>query len=225
MPKAKDRLAKGQPVLVVNPGGAAPDAVDILARLGVDIVFIDCERTAVGIESVAPMSRAAQARGASAIVRSHSSDPADWIRYWDRGIDGLVIPHVESAKQAQLVVETAQYACGDSVKDKLVIVQIESKQGVDQLDEIMTVSGIHVFLIGPYDLSHSMGFKGDIRVPELQRTVDTVAKKLRGAGHCFGLPCRRAEFHDWMQKGARFFYHPMEWLLLDSLSQLPKELK
>src|SRR5690349_4780054 len=100
MTRLRALVGGGQPILMVNPGGAAPDIVDMLGRLGAQCLFIDCERTAIGIESVGLLARIAQRHGMAAVVRAESARPEILVRYLDRDIDGLVVPHVESAAAA-----------------------------------------------------------------------------------------------------------------------------
>jgi len=89
-------LRDGAAVWCVNPGGASLDVLDMLARVGVRCVFIDCERSAIHIESVTAMVRCAHSHGMAAMLRSESSQPEILVRYLDRGIDALVVPHTET---------------------------------------------------------------------------------------------------------------------------------
>lgn len=222
--KAKDKIVAREPVIAMNPGGVALDMAELLGVLNLDILFIDCERTGIGLESVGPMARAAQMHGTAAIVRSHSAQQEDLIRYLDRKIDGIVLPKVESAAQATMLVETVRYVCGKQADDKIVIAQIESTEGVRQMDAISSVAGIDLFLIGPNDLSHSMGFAGDLTRPELKATLDDVAARLRAKGCAFGLPVRSEHLDEWIGKGATFIYHPLEWLIRPAFGKLVSDL-
>lgn len=222
--RAKSRIAAGQPVISVNPGGVAIDLAGVLGQMGADVLFIDCERTAIGIESVGPMARAAQIHGTAAVVRSHTADPADMVRILDRGVDGIVVPKVESAAQASVIVETVHYVCGARASEKIVIAQIESVPGVERVSEIVSVEGIDLFLIGPYDLSHSMGFAGDITRPEVVAAVDHVVDVMKTSGCAFGLPVRRDNARQWVDRGAVFLYHTVEWLLRPAFDALSAEV-
>ena len=222
--RAKIRIAAGQPVISVNPGGVAIDLAGVLGQMGADVLFIDCERTAIGIESVGPMARAAQIHGTAAVVRSHTADPADMVRILDRGVDGIVVPKVESAAQASVIVETVQYVCGARASEKIVIAQIESVPGVERVSEIVSVAGIDLFLIGPYDLSHSMGFAGDITRPEVVAAVDHVVDVMKTSGRAFGLPVRHDNARQWVDRGAVFLYHTVEWLLRPAFDALSAEV-
>jgi 4-hydroxy-2-oxoheptanedioate aldolase len=222
--RAKQMLADGKPVIAVNIGGPSADHVEMLGKVGGDCAFIDCERGGISLESVGPMARAAQAYGMAAVVRSWSKDEAVLVQYLDRGIDGIVVPRVESAAEACAIVDTVRYACGKAAAEKIVVAQIESVRGIEYADEILAVHGIDVILIGPNDLAHSMGFAGDTSRTELKQAVDALAARLRAARRAFGLPVTAASAPEWVAKGAGFLYHPMEWLLRAALDQLKQQL-
>jgi 4-hydroxy-2-oxoheptanedioate aldolase len=222
--KAKNKIQANQPVLAINTFAGGFDVADLVSKLGIDVLFIDCERAGIGIDTVGPMARAAQRYGAAAVVRSKSRQVEDWVSYLDRGIDGLVIPRVETAQEARLILETVQYACGSRAADMILIPQIESEAGMQNLDEILAVKGFDLFLIGPYDLSHSMGFGGDITVPQVQQALDHIALKIRQQGERFGLPVTLANAQAWQKKGAVFNFHSLEALIKPSLELLKKEI-
>jgi len=222
--RAKTRISARQPVVSINPGGVAIDLAGAVAQMGADVLFIDCERTAIGVESIGPMARAAQVHGAAAVVRCHTADVADMVRVLDRGVDGIVVPRVESAAEARALVETVHYVCGARREEKIVIAQIESALGVERVADISAVKGIDVFLIGPYDLSHSMGYGGDITRPEVVAAVDHVVAALTASGLAYGIPVRRDNARQWVDRGAVFLYHTVEWLLRPAYEALSAEV-
>lgn len=213
MNRAKTILAEGGALLSVNPGGTALPVIDAAAKAGADVLFIDCERSAVSVEGAYAMARAARAAGLVSVLRSHSREIADLVRYLDCGVDGIVLPQVETAKQASDLLAVARYATRGREAELLLIPQIETVAAVDALDEILAVPGVDLFLIGPNDLAHSMGFLGDTSRPELIRTVDEVAARIRAAGLRFGLPVNASNIGDWTGKGAQFLFTTLEQLL------------
>ena len=221
---AKNKIQANEPVLAINTFAGGFDVADLVSRLGIDILFIDCERAGIGIDMVGPMALAAQRHGAAAVVRSKTRQVEDWVSYLDRGIDGLVVPRVETAQEARLILETVRYACGSRADDMLIIPQIESEAGLKNIDQILAVKGFDLFLIGPYDLSHSMGFGGDITVPQVQHALDHIAQKIKGQGERFGLPVTLASAKAWQKKGAVFNFHSLEALIKPGLELLKKEI-
>ena len=221
---AKNKIQANEPVLAINTFAGGFDVADLVSKLGIDILFIDCERAGIGIDMVGPMARAAQRHGAAAVVRSKTRQVEDWVSYLDRGIDGLIVPRVETAQEARLILETVSYACGSRAGDMIIIPQIESEAGMTNIDEILAVKGFDLFLIGPYDLSHSMGFGGDIKVPQVQEALDHIARKIKEQGERFGLPVTLANAKAWQKKGAVFNFHSLEALIKPGLEALKKEI-
>jgi 4-hydroxy-2-oxoheptanedioate aldolase len=220
----KRRIAAGETVIAVNPGGANPDIAEALARFGADVLFVDCERTGIGLDTAASLLRSAQAAGLPAIVRSWSPDPAVLVQFLDRQAGGIIVPRVDSAAEAASVVETVRYACGEAAPDRLTVIQIESRASVEAIDELAAVEGVDVFLIGPNDLAYSMTGTRGRRTAEVEKAIDHVAARLRAAGRRFGMPARRSELDTFGRRGATFLYYPLEWLLEAALSDLKERL-
>ena len=224
MTTVKQKLRAGQPVISVNPGGVAPSVIDALGRLGADILFIDCERTAVSVESVPVMARLAQAHGMAAIVRSPSKDWAQLTRYFDCGINGLVLPQVETPDECEHLVRVARYATKGREQDLLLIVQIESVAGLERLDAIAAAPGVDAVLIGPNDLAHSMGFLGDTSRPEVKQAVTEICRRLRDAAVPFGLPANAGSVRDLVGAGATLLYTTLEQFLAVGFDNFKKSM-
>ena len=224
MSRAKEAIASGRPVIAVNPGGVALPVVDILARHGCDCLFIDCERTPVSVESVPVLARAAQARGMSALLRSPSKDPAMLTRYLDCGVDGLILPQVESLDECAMLVRTARYATKGRESELLLVAQIESAPAVERVDALAGAPGIDLFLIGPNDLAHSMGFLGDTSRPELRAAVEHAAERLRACNRPFGLPATPETVSGWIGRGARLLYVTLDQLVATSLGDFRRAM-
>ena len=221
----KRRLAAGETVVSVNLGGANPDLVEPLARLGADMAFVDSERTGIGLDAATHIIRAARAARLPAVVRSWSADPGVLVQFLDRKADGIVVPRVDTAAHAASVVQTVRYACGPEANDRLVIVQIESREAVEAIDEIAGVEGIDVFLIGPNDLGYSLEGARGARTERLERAIDHVCDRLRAAGRRFGMPARLREIDDFQRRGATFLYYPVDWLIERGLAELMGRLR
>lgn len=220
----KERLRGGDIVTVVNVGGANPDAVEMLARYGADIAFIDCEHSGIGLDAASHCIRAARASGIATVVRSWSRDPSVLVQYFDRKADGIVLPHVETAAEAEALIEAARYACGSASADKLLVVQIESRRGAEAVDEIGAVEGIDAVLIGPSDLTWDLSRSRDVEAPETQTVIDHVCARLRAAGKPFGMPVPLGGIDRFRTRGGTFLYHPLEWLVRDALAGLRQRL-
>jgi 2-dehydro-3-deoxyglucarate aldolase/4-hydroxy-2-oxoheptanedioate aldolase len=140
------------------------------------------------------------------VIRIGAPDPLSVSKALDTGCDGVIVPQVNSAAQARSLVAAAKYPplgargvgmaraneYGASFADYLahanartaLIPQIESREAVAAIDEIVAVPGIDGVFIGPYDLSSSLGHTGEVRHPDV---VDAITRVRRAAHHA-GLP-------------------------------------
>ncbi len=186
----------------------APEVSELLSSCGFDWLFIDMEHGAL---TVSAAQRHIQAiRGdCSALVRVPENS-AVWIkRVLDTGCDGIIVPMVNSADEARRAVAAAKYpplgarsagiarahgyglSFGEYVASAnqriAVIIQIEHIQAVNNLDEILQVSGIDAILIGPYDLSASMNRLGEVTSEPVQAAIGQVKEKSRSKSIPLGI--------------------------------------
>jgi 4-hydroxy-2-oxoheptanedioate aldolase len=206
-------LGQEPAVWTVNPGGASLDVVDALARAGARCLFIDCERTAVHIESVTALVRCAHSHGLAAILRSESAQPEILVRYLDRGIDGIVVPHTETVAELEAIGEVVRYVTRGQRERVFAIAQIESQPAVANVAALAACRSVDGFLIGPNDLSHSLGFAGDTTRPELAAAIDGVVAALQQQGRAWGLPAQADTAAAWTQRGAKFLYGTLEQIV------------
>lgn len=200
-------------VWAVNPGGASLDVVDILARVGAKSLFIDCERTAVHIESVTALVRCAHSHGMAAILRSESARPEILVRYLDRGIDGIVVPHTETVAELDAIGEVVHYVTRGHRERVFAIAQIESQAAVANVVALAACQSVDAFLIGPNDLSHSLGHVGDTAQPEVVAAIDSLVAALQLEHRIWGLPAQAATARSWVLRGAQFLYGTLEQIL------------
>jgi 2-keto-3-deoxy-L-rhamnonate aldolase RhmA len=186
----------------------SPTIAEVYAELGTDFVLIDTEHTPLSLETVAETVRAVDAAstGTDAVVRVPDANPTRIKRVLDLGVDGLMVPMVETADAARAVVEATRYppegARGvgvgranrygleiaerlESAGDRLTtIVQIETGEGVDNAAAIAAVDGVDSLFVGPADLSASFGSFGDWTDERFEGAVGRVID----ASHDAGLP-------------------------------------
>jgi len=190
----------------VNVGGSSIDSIDMLAASGARCIFIDCERTAIHMESVRPMVLAAKSHGMFTMLRSENQQAETLIRYLDRGIDAIVVPHTETAEELKMIAEVADYV-SKGQKDKFMkIAQIESVNAVNHIQSLASSTDVDSFLIGPNDLSHSMGFKGDLKPPELWQAIDRVIQELQTHQRIWGIPGLPESHPKFSGQGAKYLY-------------------
>lgn len=201
----KDKLRRGEVVVVVNPDHPSPSLTEFIAGLGFDGVFIDCEHGMAGFERVQEMCRAARVAGVQSIVRPEFDAPWLITRYLDAGAGGVMVPHVETPAQAQAIVDAVRYARPRDHADKIVIAMIESVMAVRAIPDLLKVPGIDVFFIGPSDLSQSMKRPGP-RDAEVMRAVRDAAKQIRAGGCVAGTLVDRETASDYVAAGCQYLY-------------------
>jgi 4-hydroxy-2-oxoheptanedioate aldolase len=172
----------------VNPDYPSPALVEFLGKAGFDAVFLDCEHQFASVGQIQHMTRAAHHAGMLAFVRPEMPHPSIMIRYLDTGADGLIIPHVETAEEGRAVVAAVQEAFWRDEDRKYIILMLESVEAIARADEIIGVEGITGVMIGPMDLSQSMGFPGQPRHPDVRKAFDRIVPKIHAAGLLAGAP-------------------------------------
>jgi 2-dehydro-3-deoxyglucarate aldolase len=175
----------------------SPVAVEIMALAGFEWLVIDIEHTAIDLETTQSLITAIQGQGLQALVRVSKNEEVVIKRVLDMGADGIIVPMVCSKEDAIQAVNYAKYppigkrgvglyrASGYGTKfeeykkwvneELVIIAQIEHIDAVNNIDEILKVEGVDGTIIGPYDLSGSMGYPGEF---EREDVIDAVQKVL-----------------------------------------------
>lgn len=209
--KLRDRLASGEVITMVNPHHVSTGLSQRLVEHGADTVFLDCEHGTWGFEDIRDTAHAVRGAGGGAIVRPHSHERPLLIRYLNAGADGLMVPMVNTAEQANSVVEALRYALPDSHAKRLVVAMIETPEAIDNLEAMLAVDGIDVYFVGPSDLSQSMGFSpalapGQARPPRVVAAIEHVFWTVRAAGKVCGTLVNADDIGHWTRLGAQFLY-------------------
>ena len=175
----KEKLQKGQVVIGTGVGIGHPDVTETLSRLGFDWLFIDGEHAPLSIETMQTLMQAMNGSDCTPIIRPQWNDMVIIKRVLDIGAHGVIVPWVNTKEEAEYAVRACKYppqglrGCAprrvglfdpDYIKtandEILVVVQIETKTAVRNIDDILSVKGVDVCCIGPQDLSISFGFQG-----------------------------------------------------------------
>ncbi len=212
----------------------SPEAVEMIGSAGFDFAVIDMEHGHFGLDSVPNMIRAADAFGISPVVRVMENSEALILKVLDMGAEGVVIPGVSTPEEARRAAIAARYApigargaCptiraaghmpldwGKYVKksntDVMLCLLVEGRQGAENFEEIVKVPGVDAVMIGPFDLSVSLGVGGQTKHPLVISKIEEMA---RTAGmHGVTLACNvfdfepddiRHEASRWIGLGAR----------------------
>ena len=194
---------------------------------------------------------AAEVAGTTPIVRVTANSQELILRALDSGAGGVLVPQVNTAKEAAAAVLAARYApegergfagvvraarygfiplpdyVAGANRENLVITQVEHVDAVKNLDAILAVEGIDGIFIGPADLSQSMGITGQFNDPELRRTIHSVIEKTRRTDKWAGIFCLNAEDAAyWKAAGAQFLTIATEGMIFAAaLRSLKAQLK
>ncbi len=180
-----------------------PAVVEIMGFAGFDFVIIDEEHGPISVENAQNMIRAAESVNITPVIRVGNNDEALILRALDIGAQGIEIPQINSRSDAVRAVKSVKYspqgergvcryvrAANYSSMDKfeyfksandetMIIAHIEGVEGINNLDEILSVSGIDVIFIGPYDLSQSLGVPGEVSHPLVTEKMKEVVLKCK----------------------------------------------
>ncbi len=221
--KAKRKLQNGEVVTVVS-GHQNTDMIDFMGSLGLDGVWLEGEHGPLSWQEIGDMSRACDLWGMTSVTRVNSHEPGLVMRNFDRGSQGVVVPHVSTREAAEHVVQAAKYApigqrgmyggrqaygATDYFKnandETLVVILIEEQRALDNLAEILTVDHIDVFFVAPSDLAQTMGHIGNHAHPDVQAAIDKAIAQIVAAGRIPGTLANDDNVEKYIAAGARFF--------------------
>jgi 2-keto-3-deoxy-L-rhamnonate aldolase RhmA len=178
---------------------------------GFDWLFIDCEHSSMDLDTAAQLSAASLTVGVTPVVRVAGFEHWHASRLLDNGAQGIVFPHVDDAAQAKRVADACRYPpvgkrsmggalqqhgfapmpVGDAARlaneETLVVVMIESPQGVANADEIAATKGVDALLIGTNDLCFEMGIPGNFNDPRVADAYKKVIAACRKHGKFPGM--------------------------------------
>lgn len=205
-PGLRAALASGSPVVGSWLTMPEPAIAEILARAGYAFLTVDLEHSALDLSQAAALIRTAQLAGSTPLVRLSSNDPVQIKRVMDAGAHGIIVPMVKSgadvaaAHAAMHYPPTGVRGVGLSraqgygqdfhayrswlEQEAVLVAQVEHIDALDHLDDILGHPGLHATMLGPYDLSASMGLPGRFDHPDV---VDAI-RRVREAADRHGIP-------------------------------------
>jgi 4-hydroxy-2-oxoheptanedioate aldolase len=206
-----------------------PPIVEAAARAGFDFVLVDTEHTELSLETVAELARAAAAAPGdlAVFVRPAWNDPVRIKRILDIGVDGIMVPMIDTPAAAEELVRATRYppdgdrgvasgrAAGygqnfveyveEGHRSLITIAQIETPTGVENAAEIAETDGIDALFVGPADLSASLGVFAEWDAPELNNAIDSVLNDGASAGLPVGtLTVREEDVAERVERGFDF---------------------
>jgi 4-hydroxy-2-oxoheptanedioate aldolase len=237
----KKRLLDGDCVFGCFIRYPDPGLCELLALQGFDFLVLDAEHGTIEPRDCENMVRAAELRGATPIVRVPANQPPVILRYLDTGAQGVHVPLVASAADADAAVRSVKYwprgarglagvraasygqegPLGDYVsqanEETLVVIQIETREALEQVPEIAATDGVDVVFIGPTDLSQALGVPGQPTHPNVEEAFDEIIRGVSGSRAAIGvLAADEAGVRAWQERGARYIAVTVDSLLTRS---------
>jgi 2-keto-3-deoxy-L-rhamnonate aldolase RhmA len=220
---------------------AHPAVAEIMSNAGFDWLTIDLEHSVISLREMEELVRIIDLSGVTPLVRLTSNDSNQIKRVMDAGSHGIIVPMVKTAEEAKNAIDAVRYPVrgkrgiglaraqgyGVTFNDYLkwqeersiVIVQIEHIDAVNNIEEILSVEGVDGYIIGPYDLSGSMGIPGEFNHKNLLNAmehVSKVSKKLKKPGGIHIVEPDRDDLKSKIDNGQKFIAYSVDIRMLDA---------
>jgi 4-hydroxy-2-oxoheptanedioate aldolase len=220
----KRALLEGRPQIGLWSALASHIATEVVAGAGFDWLLLDAEHSPNELTNIHNQLQAMQSSPTAAVVRPSWNDPVQFKRLLDIGVQSLLVPFVQNADEARRAVAATRYPPAGirgvatttratrygRVKDYLkeanneicVVVQIETRQALQNLESIAAVEGVDGLFIGPNDLAADMGHLGDSAHPEVRGAIDAAIGRIRMTGKIAGILAPvDADARHWLELG------------------------
>jgi len=202
----RDDLRSGKPSIGSWIQIPHPSIAEIMGQAGYDWVAVDMEHGAVGAHQLPDLFRALELGGTLPLARIAQGSPKDCKQALDAGAGGIIVPMIESAEQLIRVRDACRWppagkrgvgfsranlfgkyfeTYADEAQAPLLVAMIEHAAAVDDLSAILAVDGLDAILVGPYDLSASMGMTGAFDHPEFMAVIERILAECKA----HGIPC------------------------------------
>ena len=228
-----------------------PSVAEIMTQAGFDWLTIDMEHSAITLSEAQNLIQVIDLAGVVPLVRVGSNDPNLIKRVMDAGAHGVIVPMVNTPEDAQKAVKSVKYppegfrgvglaraqkygADFEGYKkwcenESIVIVQVEHIEAVKNLEAILEVKGVDGFIIGPYDLSGSMGIPGkfdDARMKETLAKVKKISAERNALSGYHVIKPDIEEFNIKKKEGYKFIAFSLDMLFLgQTCRDLMKDLR
>lgn len=222
-----------------------PSIAEIMAAAGFDWLVLDMEHSVLELSEVQSIIQVLDGKQCPAIVRLTSNHPDQIKRVMDAGATGVMVPMIKSAADAKAAVDGVYYpprgqrgvglaraqGYGNSFQayrqwldeNAVIVVMIEHVDAVKAIDSILAVPGIDAYIIGPYDLSGSMGRPGDLNHPDVQAAIAQVLEAGRRANKPGGIHVIEPDpeaLQQRIQAGFNFLGYGLDIRILDSICRI-----
>ena len=222
--RVRKKMDAGEPAFVCS-GFTHADDIDSFGPNGFDGIWLEGEHGAVDAADLGNLTRACDIWGMTSVVRVNKNDQGLIYRTLDRGAQGVIVPHVDTAEEAQNVVNGGKFAPlgkrglftsrqGYGTRDfleraneeTLLVALIEDIKAWENLDAILEVDGLDVLFVAPSDFAASMGLIGQVSHPDVQAKIDDALTRIVDADRHAGTLAFDKTVEKYAAMGVRFFY-------------------
>lgn len=208
--RVKELFRAGQAAWGAAVYDSSPLVTKFSVDTGVDFLWIDTEHVPFGSESISTLPLICRRRECVPVVRVAGLDPVLIKKALDIGASAVMVPQINNAEEARQAVQYAKYPLAGTRgitpmwtfyadvdwKDYLqhaneetcVVVQIETRDAIENVERIAEVKGIDVLFVGPVDLSGSLGHIGDVDHPAVRRFIEEFPSRIASSGKISGIP-------------------------------------
>ena len=216
-----------------------PSVIETMCTAGFDWLTIDMEHTATNLETCFNAIQVIQSKGIDALVRVPQNEEVVIKKVMDSGASGVIVPMIKSVEDAKRAVSYVKYppsgirgvglyraqGYGTSFekykkwvdKNSVVIIQIEHIDAVNDLENILDVEGIDGIIVGPYDLSASMGKPGEFESPDVVEAIERVIKIGKMSDKSLGfhvIPSKAEALNEKIESGFNFLAFSLDFFFL-----------
>ena len=231
------KLSLGSWITIGNPIVA-----EVMACSGFEWLTIDMEHSAITLDVAQNLIRTVELNNCIPLVRVRENNPYIIKQVMDAGAHGVIVPMVNSKSDSEAAVKAVRYPpigfrgvglaraqdYGFNFegykkwleKDSIVIVQIEHIDAVKNLKEILTTNGVDGFIVGPYDISGSLGIPGEFEKPEFKKHIAEImklAKEIKKPAGFHVIPPDPNEVKRIIKLGYKFVAISLDTLFLGTL--------
>ena len=241
----RDKLSNGEPSVGSWIQIPHSSIAEILGQSGYDWVAVDMEHGAVGVQQLPDLFRALELGNTLPLVRLSQGGVKECKQALDAGAGGVIVPMLESADQVEEIKKAICWPPNgnrgvgfsranlfgkyfdsyvEEAQQPFLAVMIENMKAVANLDSILSIKGIDAILIGPYDLSASMGLTGQFNDPKFNQVIQEILEVCNKHNVPFGdhlvepsLPALKQR----VKNGYRFIAYSMDSVFMNNSSQNP----
>jgi 2-dehydro-3-deoxyglucarate aldolase len=234
----RDGMASGRPSIGSWMQIPHTSIAEILGSAGYDWVAVDLEHGAIGVHQLPDLFRALELGGTLPLARIAKGQPEDCKQALDAGAGGVIVPMIENAEQLLAVRNACRWPPAgtrgvgfsranlfgkrfdnyvEEAQAPLLVAMIEQVRALDNIEEILEVDGLDALLIGPYDLSASLGMIAEFKNPKFIEKMDAI----RGFAARRGVACgvhvvmpEAAELERCILEGYRFIPYSIDAVFL-----------